>query len=132
MVLLSWQSMQVTPMLLELGRNLGVHFQVGVFEVVHPHLLLQLGGIRGLAGEADAAGLQPGGVDLQLVDEHVVMAPGLVVFHAEPPAVEQAGPCKGYSLSLSNLSPSVSSPSVFADPGGLGSLLLSQESYSRG
>ena len=77
--------------LLEFDRNLAVHFQVGVAEVVHPHLLLQFGGIGRLAGEAGAAGLQAGGVDLQLVDEHVVMAPRLVILDPEPPAVEQQG-----------------------------------------
>ena len=101
------------PHALELLRNLGVHFHVRVFEIVLPHFLLELGGKGGLAGEADAAGLQAGRVDLQLVDEHVVMAPDFVVLHPEAPAVEEQGHVRVFAQ-LVEFAVAGPAPAVFA------------------
>jgi len=63
--------------------------KVGVREIRLAHLLLQLARKRGLAGQAGPACLQPRGVDFELIDDHVVMAAGFVILHAETPSVEE-------------------------------------------
>ncbi len=108
------------PQLAVLLGNHAQDFLEGLPVVIGPHLLLQPDRIRALAAQADAAGADARGVDLDLVAHHECVAARLVVLHPEPPPVEQQRHVRIHGKLVHADRPAVHADFVPAAPGGDG------------